>query len=245
MLEPALKSRIPDPKSPSLSTTALLEMGSLPPKRAGPSTYSSDHETSLLQGRFCWVGPGCWERNRITESPKHAGLKEQSAANLISTGFIRATILPVENGFQGSWGLTKGSHQRCVVAEPSAILQMSSSDTERPGSLQKVTQRWLTCEEPPTSQCGSGRWRWSISHTKEMESDTHGWDKVQMKKNFLFYFFYSLFYLLFYSSVQSLSHARLFANPWTAARQASLSMWRDRCLKEERKLKPASWSRSC
>lgn len=178
MLEAALKSRIPDPKSPSLSTPALLEMGSLPPKRAGPSTYSSDHETSLLQGRFCWVGPGCWERNRITESPKHVGLKEQSAANLISTGFICATILPVENEFQGSWGLTKGSHQRRVVAEPSAVLQMSSSDTERPGSLQKVTQRWLTCEETPSSKCGSGRWRWSMSHTKEMESDTLWWWKM-------------------------------------------------------------------
>ena len=30
-------------------------------------------------------------------------------------------------------------------------------------------------------------------------------------------------YMLWSSSVQSLSHVRLFANPWTAARQASLS----------------------
>ena len=34
----------------------------------------------------------------------------------------------------------------------------------------------------------------------------------------------TLFYLILKSSVQSLSHVWLFATPWTAARQASLSI---------------------
>ena len=38
------------------------------------------------------------------------------------------------------------------------------------------------------------------------------------------------FLLLFISSVQSLSHVQLFATPWTAARQASLSITNSRSL---------------
>jgi len=43
------------------------------------------------------------------------------------------------------------------------------------------------------------------------------------------HFIYSSFYLLF-SSVQLLSRVRLFATPWTAARQASLSVTNSRSL---------------
>ena len=41
---------------------------------------------------------------------------------------------------------------------------------------------------------------------------------------FLYFFFHFTYYLVQFNSVQSLSHVQLFATPWTAARQASLSI---------------------
>ena len=49
-------------------------------------------------------------------------------------------------------------------------------------------------------------------------------------KHFLFPFSHLLLYICFLSSVQSLSHVWLFATPWTAACQASLSITNSRSL---------------
>ena len=53
---------------------------------------------------------------------------------------------------------------------------------------------------------------WATEHTNTLLSDITNYFSVQ------------------FSSVQSLSHVRLFVNPWTAARQASLSITNSRSL---------------
>ena len=48
------------------------------------------------------------------------------------------------------------------------------------------------------------------------------------EKWFGYFFSFSFFHYRLFSSVQSLSHVRLFATPWIAARQASLSITNSR-----------------
>ena len=55
------------------------------------------------------------------------------------------------------------------------------------------------------------KWEWNYKYQK-------WWNKIEERKRGKFEAFYQ------FSSVQSLSHVRLFATPWITARQASLSI---------------------
>ena len=98
------------------------------------------------------------------------------------------------------------------MAAHSSVLAWKSPWTEEPGGLLRAHILHLMCSDPS--------WLWVTENMKSKATDKGG---------------FSWLCTLQFSSVQSLSHVWLFATPWIAAHQASLSITNSQSL-----LKPLS-----
>ena len=78
--------------------------------------------------------------------------------------------------------------------------------------------KWITAKNLPAMQ---RTWVWSLCQEDFLKKE---WQSIPIFLPGKFYGQRSLWATIQFSSVQSLTHVRLFATPWTAAHQASLSI---------------------
>lgn len=159
----------------------------------GPHATREGRTVHLLLGswdfpptrRLLFSRTGVLREERDYRGPHTCGgERTDSVANSIGSGLVCTTVLP-------RCDMCFNDPESSQVFPPAlcgnwATCNLTGLEIEGPGGLPRSyrIRGDSANKEPPASKSGSGRWRWSMSWTRNVKSDTHG-DAAQIKEGLL------------------------------------------------------------